>query len=63
MDLPLCNIKNCFEDGQAYVALSRCASLEGLHLKEKINLSSIKTSQEVLDFYQNQLSNNLLQNN
>jgi ATP-dependent DNA helicase PIF1 len=39
-----------FESGQAYVALSRVRSLEGLYLSD-FSLSSIKTSKKVKDFY------------
>lgn len=41
---------NCFADGQAYVAVSRVKSLDGLHLMVKPK-RSIRTSQVVKDFY------------
>ena len=59
-DNVMCDIERCFASGQAYVALSRCASLKGLHLKSYITPASIKVDHEVLDFYQDQLTNNLL---
>ena len=55
-----CDIDRCFASGQAYVALSRCASLAGLHLKSRITLSSIKVDHEVLDFYRGQVANSVL---
>jgi ATP-dependent DNA helicase PIF1 len=39
-----------FEAGQAYVALSRVRSLNGLYLSD-FSLSSIKTSKKVKEFY------------
>lgn len=39
-----------FEDGQAYVALSRAKTLEGLTLSQ-FDSSSIKTNEKVKDFY------------
>lgn len=60
-DNVMCDIERCFASGQAYVALSRCASLRGLHLKSHITPASIKVDHEVLDFYHSQLDNNLLQ--
>ncbi|MBQ7251622.1 MAG: AAA family ATPase [Kiritimatiellae bacterium] len=59
-DNVMCDIEGCFASGQAYVALSRCASLKGLHLKSRITPASIKVEHEVLDFYRSQLANNLL---
>lgn len=50
----VCDIDRCFANGQAYVALSRCASLEGLHLKRKISGASIRVDKCVLDFYNTQ---------
>lgn len=47
----ICDINRCFADGQAYVALSRCSSLDGLHLTQEINRTSIRIDKAVLDFY------------
>lgn len=51
----VCDIDKCFANGQAYVALSRCASLEGLHLKQPISVASILVDKRVLDFYEKQI--------
>lgn len=50
----VCDIDRCFANGQAYVALSRCTSLNGLHLKNAINRSSIRVDKDILDFYNSQ---------
>lgn len=50
----VCDIDRCFANGQAYVALSRCASLDGLHLKQRVNGASIRVDSSVLDFYRKQ---------
>lgn len=39
-----------FEDGQAYVAISRTKTIEGLHIKN-FNVSSIKSNKKVKKFY------------
>ena len=57
----MCDIGRCFANGQAYVALSRCASLQGLHLKSKITPASIKVDHDVLKFYREQLKDQILQ--
>ena len=54
----VCDIDKCFANGQAYVALSRCASLEGLHLKKRISIASIRVDKRVIDFYKKQLAKN-----
>lgn len=46
-----CNIEDCFSPGQAYVALSRCSSLEGLHLLKPVNVNIISAEMDVKDFY------------
>lgn len=46
-----CDITNCFAPGQAYVALSRCSSLDGVHLLKPISSSEIKVDNGVKNFY------------
>ncbi len=55
-----CDIDRCFASGQAYVALSRCASLKGLHLKSLISQSSIKVDRDVMEFYRMQMAKDIL---
>lgn len=48
-----CDLSNCFEYGQEYVALSRVTSLKGLHLLEKIENDDISVAPQIRDFYWN----------
>ena len=50
----VCDIDKCFASGQAYVALSRCASLSGLHLAQQISGASIHVDKTISDFYHSQ---------
>jgi ATP-dependent DNA helicase PIF1 len=52
LDCALINLSNIFEDGQAYVALSR--GLDGLYISDTItafDYSKIKACPKVLAFY------------
>lgn len=42
----------CFANGQLYVALSRCTSIDGLHLERPITDRDWRTSDDVIDFYE-----------
>jgi ATP-dependent DNA helicase PIF1 len=44
------SLKSVFEFGQAYVALSRVKSLEGLYLSS-FDASKVRISKKVQDFY------------
>lgn len=44
--------EGAFCSGQAYVALSRCRSLEGISLARKITEKDVKADQTILKFYQ-----------
>ena len=48
-----CDITDCFAPGQAYVALSRCTSLNGLHLLKTIDNRHIAVDSSVREFYLN----------
>ena len=48
----IADINDTFTNGQAYVALSRCTSLEGLVFKSLFNLNAIKTDPIVSSFSQ-----------
>jgi len=52
LDCVIIDINNVFEEGQAYVALSRVKCLEGLFIKN-MNPSKIKANQTVINYYCN----------
>lgn len=41
-----------FEHGQTYVALSRCRTLEGIVLKQKIRMQDIMVDERIVQFYE-----------
>lgn len=49
-----CDVSHCFASGQTYVALSRCASLDGLYLIDNISSSALRIDRDVQNFYLSQ---------
>lgn len=54
------DLASAFEDGQVYVALSRCTSYNGLVLKSPIHRSRIRTNPRVIEFAQTETPNTLI---
>ena len=52
LDTILCDLSKIFAEGQAYVALSRVRTLDGLYIKG-FKPSSLKVNHQVRDFYNN----------
>jgi len=46
--------KGAFEHGQTYVALSRCRTLEGIVLKQKIRPRDIMVDERIIDYYESE---------
>ena len=51
-DHVMIDAQSAFAHGQVYVALSRCKTFEGIHLKTPIQLQSIKTDSIIANFNQ-----------
>ncbi len=49
-----------FTDGQVYVALSRCMSINGLHLKSIIRREAINANKSVIEFAKNETPGTLI---
>jgi ATP-dependent exoDNAse (exonuclease V) alpha subunit len=47
------DLENAFDDGQMYVALSRCRNPEGIYLKHPVKVSDIKVNSSVTTFLSN----------
>lgn len=54
------DLSSAFEDGQVYVALSRCTSFNGLVLKTQIPRTKIRTNQKVIEFAKTETPNTLI---
>jgi len=52
LDKISCDLSDVFSPGQAYVALSRAKSLEGVFI-EKISFNKIRANKKAVEFYQN----------
>lgn len=51
----VCNLDGCFASGQAYVALSRCVSLDTLYLVNKVYQKNVFTNSSIMNFYNEQI--------
>lgn len=51
-DHAVIDMPHTFESGQAYVAFSRCRSLDGIVLKRKVNPNTFFVDKTIVDFYE-----------
>ncbi len=56
LDYLHCDLGSCFENGHAYVALSRARNIEGLSLAQGLEPSYVKTNKKAVEFYQEALA-------
>lgn len=45
------DLTGVFQEGQSYVALSRCSSPEGLHIKNRVWAKDFRANQKIIEFY------------
>lgn len=57
-DNAVIDLPHTFESGQAYVAFSRCRTLEGIVLRRKVNPNTFFVEKAIVDFY-NRLETNI----
>ncbi|MCB9201653.1 MAG: helix-turn-helix domain-containing protein [Flavobacteriales bacterium] len=60
-DKVVIDAENAFANGQVYVALSRCRTLEGITLNSKIRIENIKTDARIKEFHTTMWNNEQLE--